>query len=427
MTAALIDVALIVKNEQEHLPECLAAIKALGSLVGSICVYDTGSTDDTVAIATAAGAILELGYWDKDFARARNAAIDMCTGKWVLILDADERIVANPKALGPYLRRAQSEGMTGYDAIDVAVINVLNGTSGEAWLSRRLFRRGRAHYVGAVHEQVFPVREGGSLTALDPGPSMIAIEHHGYSSMERVVAKTARNEELAQREIDRMSVDAEDPEALIRALVDRARSMLVRGEIAEAVEDLQRVRAMQSRYTYRWWGMEQLADILISAGRLDEARDVVEHLAREGSGQAYRDWLTARRLMALGDIEGGMAILRRLDVLYSACGFVVKPSLLQAARLKGAIALGEFDEALACVIALMGAGQVAGYCGLLLRLWGQRPLPVLAELLGDSAGDHLDAIADEADRHGLPGQRLGRQLRGGAVAGMPRAMKPRPA
>ncbi len=85
----LLSVAMIVKNEEENLPECLEQIK---SFADEICIVDTGSTDNTVEIAKSAGAKIGTIKWNDDFAYARNKSLKLCTGKWIFIIDADERI-----------------------------------------------------------------------------------------------------------------------------------------------------------------------------------------------------------------------------------------------------------------------------------------------------------------------------------------------
>ncbi len=84
-----LSVAMIVRDEADFLPHCLATT---GPLADEWCVVDTGSTDSTPDIARAHGCRVASFAWAEDFAAARNAAIDCCTGDWVLVLDADEVI-----------------------------------------------------------------------------------------------------------------------------------------------------------------------------------------------------------------------------------------------------------------------------------------------------------------------------------------------
>jgi hypothetical protein len=88
---------VVVRDEGSLLGEALASLAAI---VDRIVVVDHGSADDSARIARAAGArVLDgsaVGYED-----ARNVYLDAVTEGWVLVLDADERIVD----AGPDLRR----------------------------------------------------------------------------------------------------------------------------------------------------------------------------------------------------------------------------------------------------------------------------------------------------------------------------------
>ena len=84
----------IVKNEAKNLGRCLASVKPY---VDELVIVDTGSTDDTVAIAQQHGAKVSHFEWCNDFAVARNYACTLTTGDWILTLDADEELIAlNP-------------------------------------------------------------------------------------------------------------------------------------------------------------------------------------------------------------------------------------------------------------------------------------------------------------------------------------------
>ncbi|HHP7245637.1 MAG TPA: glycosyltransferase, partial [Elainellaceae cyanobacterium] len=78
---------MIVKNEAKTLPRCLASVRGV---VDEMIVLDTGSSDETVAIAHAAGAQVHHFVWTHNFSEARNASLTHATGDWILVLDADE-------------------------------------------------------------------------------------------------------------------------------------------------------------------------------------------------------------------------------------------------------------------------------------------------------------------------------------------------
>lgn len=84
-----ITACLIVKNEADYLGDCLASLKPF---VNQIIVIDTGSTDQTLAIARGFSAHCETILWSDDFSAARNYALKYATSQWVLHIDADERV-----------------------------------------------------------------------------------------------------------------------------------------------------------------------------------------------------------------------------------------------------------------------------------------------------------------------------------------------
>ena len=83
----LIGAAIIVKDEAAHLRRCLASIR---DLCDEIVVVDTGSSDDSVAVAQEHGAVVLHRPWDGDFSAARNLGLDHISADWILYIDADE-------------------------------------------------------------------------------------------------------------------------------------------------------------------------------------------------------------------------------------------------------------------------------------------------------------------------------------------------
>lgn len=84
-----ITLCMIVRDEAERLPHCLASV---AGVVDEAVIVDTGSQDDTVAIARDWGARVYEAPWEEDFAAARNIALKYVTTEWVLVLDADETL-----------------------------------------------------------------------------------------------------------------------------------------------------------------------------------------------------------------------------------------------------------------------------------------------------------------------------------------------
>jgi len=185
---ATISACLIVKNEEELLPNCLQSIR---DVVDEIIVVDTGSTDKTVEIAESYGARVYHQEWTKNFSKHRNFSLSKATSDWLFVIDADEELVAEDI---PLLKQAISQNQ--YRIVSLTVYN-MNRETGEytSFLpSNRLFRREAGfRYNGIVHNQLqFPREE----TILRVGARL---KHYGYSlSPEKMKKKLARSRELLE-------------------------------------------------------------------------------------------------------------------------------------------------------------------------------------------------------------------------------------
>ncbi|HEY3988134.1 MAG TPA: glycosyltransferase family 2 protein [Acidobacteriaceae bacterium] len=84
---ATLSVAIITLNEEANLPRTLASV----AWADEIVVVDSGSTDNTRAIAESHGARFVVESW-RGFAAQKNFALSLCTSDWVLSLDADEAV-----------------------------------------------------------------------------------------------------------------------------------------------------------------------------------------------------------------------------------------------------------------------------------------------------------------------------------------------
>lgn len=82
-----LSLCMIVRNEEANLPLCL---KSVQGLVDEMVIVDTGSADATTEIALSFGARVFVHPWENDFSRARNISLDLASGDWILVLDADE-------------------------------------------------------------------------------------------------------------------------------------------------------------------------------------------------------------------------------------------------------------------------------------------------------------------------------------------------
>lgn len=81
---------IITKNEEAMLADCIDSL----SFCDEIVVIDSGSTDNTVELAKRLGAIVYT-HKTEDFAEIRTYAKSKAKGKWILYIDADERVSAS--------------------------------------------------------------------------------------------------------------------------------------------------------------------------------------------------------------------------------------------------------------------------------------------------------------------------------------------
>ncbi|GAB1232693.1 glycosyltransferase family 2 protein [Ferrigenium sp. UT5] len=82
-----LSVILITRNESANIRACLESV----AFADEIIVVDSGSTDDTVAIARSMGAQVYEHDWP-GFGPQKNRALNYATCDWVFSIDADERV-----------------------------------------------------------------------------------------------------------------------------------------------------------------------------------------------------------------------------------------------------------------------------------------------------------------------------------------------
>ena len=202
----MLSLSMIVRDEAGQIEDCL---KSAQGFVDEMVVVDTGSKDNTMALAEAAGARVEQIEWPGDFAPARNQALAMVQGDWVLVLDADERL--KPEAWTP-LRALMAQP-------DVLVINLLRHERGAIQSPysnvSRLFRRHpRIQWSRAYHSMI----DDSVAALLKEEPqwriadcSEPAIDHDGYRP--ELLAQGNKPERLRQAMEEELKVRPGDPYA----------------------------------------------------------------------------------------------------------------------------------------------------------------------------------------------------------------------
>ncbi|MFT4927627.1 MAG: glycosyltransferase involved in cell wall biosynthesis [Phenylobacterium sp.] len=154
-TTVKLSVCMIVRDEQTVLARCLDSI---AGIYDELCIVDTGSTDNTVTIAQQYTNQVKV-FTDcnaqqgqdqgkmVNFAQARNEALSMASGDWVLQIDADEIIEQGIERIREHL------GATEYDRVGISIRTGTSNTNKAGVVSGRLFRRANAQqYVSLIHE-----------------------------------------------------------------------------------------------------------------------------------------------------------------------------------------------------------------------------------------------------------------------------------
>lgn len=192
MPLSNVSALVIAKNEERDLPGCLESLKDVASEI--VVLIDETTTDRTEELARAAGAKVARRSFD-DYARQRQAALELCTKEWVLWIDADERLDAILKEDLAMIFRGGSRGETTHFELSFKVRFLgrdleWGGLGGEKHV--RLFRRDKARFVGgALHEGL--ALEGGRAILLGH------VEHEPYKDLSEYLEKLDRYTTLAAR------------------------------------------------------------------------------------------------------------------------------------------------------------------------------------------------------------------------------------
>lgn len=377
----LLSACLIVRDEEVDLPRCLAA---LAGAVDEIVVHDTGSQDDTVAIARAAGALVIEGTWENDFGAARNVALAACTGEWILHVDADEELRGDPAALRAVLA---SGHLAEVDACLVVIDNLdEDGAVGIRHRACRIFRRAAAQWEGRVHEQVVS-RTGSPLRPLEL--TGVGIRHHGYVRAARAArGKVGRNVALAEA-----AVRDADPADAARLQLDLARSLAAEGRYEDAIAWCDAAKRLPAPPAVRAWLHRFAAEVCLMLGRPSDAQAWVRDLRDLGLGSEVADLLDGTALLMLGRGAEALSLLEALGESWDVTGISAPEHLARQRRGLARAATGDHAGAAAELLAVVRerpASPVWGPLALVaLRSNGEVGVAEVAEAVPDA---HLRAV-----------------------------------
>lgn len=203
MAKPLVSIGIIFKNDIRCIERCLKALQPLRDAAPcELVMADTGSTDGSREIAEKYADILIDFPWINDFAAARNAVMDRCSGQWHFTVDTDEYLDENVSELAEFLRASDERDEP------VATVTVRNYNTFDMegnysdFVAVRLIRMSTdMRYEGAIHEHLNCHKEVPAVPLLHT-----TLHHDGYAVLhaggEAAQAKTERNVQMIQKELE---------------------------------------------------------------------------------------------------------------------------------------------------------------------------------------------------------------------------------
>jgi GT2 family glycosyltransferase/tetratricopeptide (TPR) repeat protein len=341
----LLSVCLIVRDSSRTLDACLASIRPW---VDELVVVDTGSVDDTPAIARRHGARVAHFPWCDDFAAARNASVAEARGAWVFWMDADDTIdPENGRRLHDLVRQPHPPSIMGF----IMQVHCPAPPGAGAYATPtvvdhvKLFRNlPGVRFSGRIHEQVLPAirRAGGEVVWTD-----LFVVHSGADTT------PGGHRRKLERDLRILGLElAQDPD---------------------------------NTFSLFNWGMT-----LLDAGRAEEA---VNALARSLQVSAPGD-SHVRKVYAL--LAHAYSALGRTATALHTClqGLAQCPDDPELLFRKGTLeqALGRLDDAEASFKALLGEGRERHFASVDRGILGIKLWHNLA-VLHDQQRRHADAAA----------------------------------
>jgi tetratricopeptide (TPR) repeat protein len=346
-----LELSMIVKDGAPVLARCL---RSTAPFVDRISIGDTGSTDESAAIARSFGAKVLAVPWEDNFSRARNQVLSQAECDWILVLDADEMLDAsggaqirmlietpeifayhNPR--WNYMRDASTR--LGFQAARPNPVVLEESRSYPAYVplpTTRLFRNyPGVYYEGCVHETV--TRRLAAL-GLTTARADFIVHHFGHAedaeierqkknNLYQVLGekKLKTNENDAQAYIEMGLAELENARRPAVALVhfERARALSPQSPVAwlfagaclvrlmklpEALERLDRAASLGLRNAVLY---QTLGDAHFHAARYSEARNAYAQVAALGEASPLSEAKLGACEIHLGSVVEGIGRMKQ--------------------------------------------------------------------------------------------------------------------
>lgn len=186
----MLSVLICAKNESRNLRGCIES----ASFADEIVVIDDFSNDGSAQLAEKLGCRVIQRSMDGDWSAQRNFGIEQCREKWIMVLDADERV---SPTLKESILRSLSDSCNN-EAFQVRRKNrflhnkATHGVLKSDWVTR-LFMKSTAHYEGLVHERLVTSCQ---IRRISDGD----LDHYTYPNWQSYFAKFNRYTDLMARQ-----------------------------------------------------------------------------------------------------------------------------------------------------------------------------------------------------------------------------------
>ncbi len=216
MNKVPLSVAIITRNEEHNLPDCLRSVQFADDIV----IVDSGSTDQTEAIAHSFNARWFVEPW-KGYGPQKNSAISKCIHNLVLTIDADERL---PEETARSIAKILSTSDPA-DAYSFRRKNYFHGKwikCADWWPDDviRLMKKSTGRYEGVTHEKWVT---GGRTIKLT-----CEIEHFSFKSYSDMIHRMDSYSTQIAEQMHRDGKRARPAEAVLHSLWMFIRSYFLR-------------------------------------------------------------------------------------------------------------------------------------------------------------------------------------------------------
>ena len=209
---ATITALIITKNAADVIDACLKGV----TWADEIIVVDSGSTDDTCALARRYTDKVIFHAWP-GYSEQKNFGHTLVSSDWTLSIDADERVT---EELQSEIRSVLGDPAGGsFDAYRIPIRDWMFGkfVNYGSWPHQthiRLYRSGHAIWRGTIHEYLEVRGQVGQLSS--------PILHYSHTSLGRFIDKLNKYTDIEAQEMFNQGIRV----GLMRALLGATRAFL---------------------------------------------------------------------------------------------------------------------------------------------------------------------------------------------------------